>query len=287
MRETRAQSAMEYLMTYGWAILIIAVVLAVLFTLGVFNAGTYGGRAHAGSCTVQRPYGPNTTQLVSLSGVCNGQLPQFVGSFLTNRNISISSLSGLGTGQVTFTAWVNVETGAASGERLLSVGETSGTGFFVVVPSGSSTVRFWVNTAAGVNDADASFPGYGRWMFVSGTYNGASIVAYENGTAGTPTSVSSTMNTPTSGTSIGSNNAGLYFCNCLISNIQIYNTALTANDIKAIYLEGIGGSPINLQNLVGWWPLNGDAVDYSGNGDNGAISNVIWTSQWTNGYVQP
>jgi len=34
---TRAQSAMEYLMTYGWAILIIAVVLGALFALGVFN----------------------------------------------------------------------------------------------------------------------------------------------------------------------------------------------------------------------------------------------------------
>ena len=31
------QSAMEYLMTYGWAILVIAVALAALFELGVFN----------------------------------------------------------------------------------------------------------------------------------------------------------------------------------------------------------------------------------------------------------
>ena len=34
---SKAQSAMEYLITYGWAILIIAVVLGVLFQLGVFN----------------------------------------------------------------------------------------------------------------------------------------------------------------------------------------------------------------------------------------------------------
>lgn len=34
---TKAQSAMEYLMTYGWAILIIAVVLIALFSLGVFK----------------------------------------------------------------------------------------------------------------------------------------------------------------------------------------------------------------------------------------------------------
>ena len=32
----RAQSAMEYLMTYGWSILVIAIGLVTLFALGVF-----------------------------------------------------------------------------------------------------------------------------------------------------------------------------------------------------------------------------------------------------------
>jgi hypothetical protein len=36
----KLQSAMEYLMTYGWAILIIAVVLGALFSLGVFNSAS-------------------------------------------------------------------------------------------------------------------------------------------------------------------------------------------------------------------------------------------------------
>ena len=40
---SKAQSAMEYLMTYGWAILIIAVVLAALDFLGVFNGNTFIG----------------------------------------------------------------------------------------------------------------------------------------------------------------------------------------------------------------------------------------------------
>jgi len=39
----KAQSAMEYLMTYGWAILIIAIVLAALFSLGVFNSSSFLG----------------------------------------------------------------------------------------------------------------------------------------------------------------------------------------------------------------------------------------------------
>ena len=36
----KAQTAMEFLMTYGWAILIVLIVLAVLFSFGVFNPGT-------------------------------------------------------------------------------------------------------------------------------------------------------------------------------------------------------------------------------------------------------
>ena len=36
----KGQAAMEYLMTYGWAILIIVVVVAVLYAMGVFKVGT-------------------------------------------------------------------------------------------------------------------------------------------------------------------------------------------------------------------------------------------------------
>ena len=43
--KSKAQSAMEYLMTYGWAILIIAVVLAALFELGVFNGSNLAPQA--------------------------------------------------------------------------------------------------------------------------------------------------------------------------------------------------------------------------------------------------
>jgi hypothetical protein len=36
----KAQSAMEYLMTYGWALLILAVILSALYSLGVFNSSS-------------------------------------------------------------------------------------------------------------------------------------------------------------------------------------------------------------------------------------------------------
>ncbi|MCL4387528.1 hypothetical protein M1567_00020 [Candidatus Marsarchaeota archaeon] len=43
MKNQKAQSAMEYLMTYGWAILIIAIVLAALFSLGIFSSSSFTG----------------------------------------------------------------------------------------------------------------------------------------------------------------------------------------------------------------------------------------------------
>lgn len=39
----RGQSALEYLMTYGWAIIIIAIVGSALFFLGVFNPIGFAG----------------------------------------------------------------------------------------------------------------------------------------------------------------------------------------------------------------------------------------------------
>lgn len=38
----KAQAAMEYLMTYGWAILIVIVVVAALYAMGVFKIGGGG-----------------------------------------------------------------------------------------------------------------------------------------------------------------------------------------------------------------------------------------------------
>lgn len=43
MNEKKAQSAMEYLMTYGWAIIVIVIVLAVLYLFNVFNPSGYVG----------------------------------------------------------------------------------------------------------------------------------------------------------------------------------------------------------------------------------------------------
>ena len=50
IRLPNAQGAMEYLMTYGWSILIIAIVIAAMFQLGVFSSLQLAPKIPPGSC---------------------------------------------------------------------------------------------------------------------------------------------------------------------------------------------------------------------------------------------
>jgi hypothetical protein len=53
--ERKAQAAMEFLMTYGWAILAAVIVIGVLAYFGVFSPSTYVPN----QCVVSAPFGCN------------------------------------------------------------------------------------------------------------------------------------------------------------------------------------------------------------------------------------
>jgi len=44
----KGQAALEFLMTYGWAILILVIVIAALFAMNVFNPGAFVGETASG-----------------------------------------------------------------------------------------------------------------------------------------------------------------------------------------------------------------------------------------------
>lgn len=84
---------MEYLMTYGWAILVVVAVVAALYGLGVFKVGT--GSVKCSPCFSYFAYVDYTS----------GNL------ILTNGPNAIKSVTGTGTGSLTF--WKG-STGAAT-----------------------------------------------------------------------------------------------------------------------------------------------------------------------------
>ena len=287
---------MEYLMTYGWAILIIAVVLGALFQLGVFNAGTFAPRAPPGACQVFRPNGPNTAALVNLEGVCSGELPQYV-AMLSGNSYAKTPAVNLGSNGFTFATWVNVPSFSTGYQMPVSEG-TQGcgadNGVHLVIELNSGVP--YLETCNGVSGASVSCGTTlttNTWMFLSAniSYSGSTwtLGISENGKLCNTASGTSFVFNDNQAVGLGAETSGDYplASGSHEADVQIYNSSLSANEVQALYLEGIGGAPIRLQNLVGWWPLNGNANDYSGNNNNGVPTGVTYTSQWASGYTSP
>jgi hypothetical protein len=59
-----------------------------------------------------------------------------------------------------------------------------------------------------------------------------------------------------------------------MSSFAIYNVAKSAEEIKAIYNDGIGGDESSNSGLVGYWKLDNatTVTDLSGNGNNGTVN---------------
>ena len=133
------------------------------------------------------------------------------------------------------------------------------------------------------------------WEFLSLTWNGSdkALSIYLNGeNVGTNNTLYTAPLKPTAHSAyVGSANGSVYLGNYILygdlADVQLYNTSLSQNSVSAIYSEGIGGAPINLQNLVAWWPLNGNANDYSNNDNSGTATGVLYTTNWESGYTQP
>lgn len=286
-RETtmKLQSAMEYLMTYGWAILVIAIVTIALFKLNVFNPNYWSPKLQPGSCSViRKSYGSASLS----SGCLINAFPKFVAQIGSSNSLITFSFLIPSTflGSETMSAWVDPRSVSSRGDVINAYGaylNLQNNGEICFYQSGASGAYTCSSTTNVVET--------NTWVFITATYNQSSglVNLYLNGyyvgsaTIGTsPTNVA--------GGSIGY----CSYCgvnqmdfNGLIANVQVYNTTLSANSVEVLYTEGIGGIPINLKNLVGWWPLNDDANDYSGNNNYGIASNVFYTANWENGYTAP
>ena len=298
----KAQSAMEYLMTYSWAILIIAVVLAALFQLGVFNPMSFAPKAPPGSCQVFRPNGPYTTSFINLEGICSGELPQYVaqfngqwssGPYNSNSVIFAPSEPISGTNVIfTIAMWVKPSSVQNfSHSQNTQVFSLEGFQAFGIRNSClPNTCLVLIRCTSADTGSGALLP-YSifnnEWYFIAVSVNPPNYYWYINGVSSADTNGNTYTSSP--GATIGTQFATCYSnaFNGSIANVQLYNTSLSANEIQALYLEGIGGAPINLQHLVAWWPLNGNANDYSGNGNNGQASNVNFVSNWYSGYTPP
>jgi len=265
-RSEKVQSAMEYLMTYGWAILLITTITGALYYTGSLST-LAAPKAQPGSCFVFR-----SSEGSSLQGLCQGEQPLTVASF---GGPNSGGKGGGGPSCLNATA-----------PRMNLNGK------------GYNTVNFWMYWNGTLNESPVGFPGYfmllssygcagfstgnkddygvsanslkGNWTMVTiDFFNGPYTMngtLYLDGKTQSPFQCQGTAHTgfAKSNLLIGSSTGSRYLFTGSMSNIQLYNTSLSAPEAQALYSEGIGGAPIRLQNLVAWYPLNANTNDYSG-----------------------
>ena len=208
-----------------------------------------------------------------------------------NSYISMGNVLNFGsTNSFTVTAWMYLTTKTGY-NRYYAISKglsDSGSGY----PAWD--VGFYTNNAF-FSIADASteyrvgYDGppitYNKWYFAVFKVNRTSqfATAYLNniqiGSAVSISSLGSLSNSAPFTIGQGSYQNGYGAFNGFISNVQVYNIPLSANDMQALYQAGIAAGPVRPQNLIGWWPLGGNSNDYSGGGNNGnAIGPVLYTS---------
>lgn len=287
-RLRRSQAAMEYLMTYGWAILIIAVVLGVLFSLGVFSASNFTTKAQPGSCQVSR-IGTGLTETVSLNGECQGLLPEFVAVFGKGDGgavVTDTALLNTYTAGITICAWV-YPTSLPDATNFVYE-QHSGSQYADVEIASNGLIRWEMDPNQHYLSTGAA--SVNQWSSICTTYNTSTDMAsiYINGALDSSNS-GLTFNTIKSGNpTIGADSAGVNQFVGYISNVQLYNTSLSASEVQAYYNHGIGSPPIRIQNLIGWWPLNGNLNDYSGyNNEAMQSGSISYSGFWTSTYTGP
>ncbi len=99
----KGQAAMEFLMTYGWAILVVLVAIGALAYFGVLNPS----RFLPSSCTVAPGIGCDETKIVSGAGTSTVVLTNGMGVDLTAVTVSLGGTAGTGCNNA---AWADGDT---------------------------------------------------------------------------------------------------------------------------------------------------------------------------------
>jgi Concanavalin A-like lectin/glucanases superfamily len=224
--------------------------------------------------------------------------------FSPNSDLHVTDVASLDlAGSWTTSAWVKLTSTPGSGSYMGFIARDDVTGYsnyFLMIDNGALSsglgwaINFNTSTGAGGNlfAKYAASISTSAWYFVAGVYNSSAqtLTLYLNGTAVATQSVAGYMPASGGGSqfNLGSESGGGGFLNGAIDDARVYNRALSANDIMALYTSTGGGSGDISSNLVGYWKLDEtsgtSANDSSGSGNTGTVTPNA-TGVWVAGKV--
>ncbi len=255
---------------------------------GKIKITNYGGYIYVDEAPVETTGLAGST---AITGAQEGYAAQFngqQGSYISLGSNSLLSPDAGTNGDMTLCAWYNVLS-LVHYNGVLIKGESSpsnGNAWEYTLDQNGQNQGFTIWTSSGTNIASFginSQPKTNTWYFACFTYDYPLQESYyyldavkytATFTYGTPATAGTGSLVVGSGEYTGGGNYGN--SNVIVANLQIYNTSLSSNQITQLYNQGIFSAPVAPANLVGWWPLNGNAYDYSGHGNNGQFMNTTF-----------
>ena len=134
----------------------------------------------------------------------------------------------------TIAMWVKPESGCGSYSTILSNFNSPDSGFWMAINTEDSGTWFYNGTYAKGN----SLLTVGQWSHIAMVFNAGTITWYTNGVATSTSNVSSRATAFTDYIAIGNSYAGTTWNTDFvgsISDVRIYSSVLSAEDIKALY----------------------------------------------------
>lgn len=213
----------------------------------------------------------------------------------TNDYINAGSSSTYKPADITISLWAKYN---ALTEFMIFSGNNADWGNYTsgwvleAARTSAGTVRPAFFTGAGNYIHSTQPVSVGKWYHIVGTYNSTSNVAsiYVDGVR-TSTTTNADIPYGSSNLIIGSISGDRYFFNGSIDEYRIYNRALSANEVTALYNTGAAKvKASNNTGLVGYWSFDDckltKATDSSGYGNIGTLTNFALsgaTSNWLTG----
>jgi len=282
--KTLGQTSLDFLMTYGWAVLLVVVVVASLFALGVFNAGSFLGPRATGFAQIGviawnvNAAGDLALRLQNFAGmdinIINIEATYGISHFsydITNVSIpnskisdtfTVGTISGLAPGQY-YTMPLRISYTDLNGFNYTETGTISGTVGAGAVPpsirinsphSNSLLANRTINISVSVWGGNLS---YTDIMIIDET--------------GTPVNVTTNSQLGTYAVELSVDADGVYNITALANYSDGGSASATASNIT-VNTTAILGCVQPPSGLVAWWPGDDNASDIIG-GNDGTLMN--------------
>ncbi len=137
-----------------------------------------------------------------------------------------------------------------------------------------SNILYRPVTSSGAGDTNSGSFSYNTWHLVVATYDSSSTHLYIDGSQVASTPIGGNLQISGSDAFIGGDNQNSWL-SCDLANGQVYSSALTSSQVMQLYSEGLEGAPISGAELVAWWPLSGNAINMTGNCNNGSPQGTV------------